>query len=171
MCKLLKGIKRTSKLAATVSERIDEFATGILFGGCALQPDNSGRTPLGMLIELHTAHPPGVQNVDDFLTQPIRHDECPNNTYQSSITRQALWEVRHERPDIVPEELTTALLQTVKDMLARDDNALLRENLYIVNGGEDAAGTSLVEQGAAGNGCGVTRRSYSNFPSRFQTLP
>ena len=163
MCKLVKGIEGTSKLEESVTERIDEFATGVLFGGCVQDPDDSGQTPLDKLIELHKAHPPSMEDADDFdmFAQPIFHDKCPKNTYQSSITRQAFWEVRHERPDIVPEELTTALLQTVKDMLARDDNALLRENLYIVNGGEDAAGTSLVDVqlGARRGGCAVTRRS------------
>ena len=75
-------------------------------------------------------------NFDNMFEQPIPHDSCPDNMYQSSITRQALWEVRHERPDIVPEQLTTALLETIKDMLARDDNLLIKENLYIMRGDE-----------------------------------
>ena len=142
MCKLIKGITRNSVLKATVGERIDEFAVGVLFGGCALKPpinEETNMTALEKLIEKHKAHPPLKQDVDNFdnmFEQPIPHDSCPDNMYRSSITRHALWEVRHERPDIVPEQLTTALLGTIKDMLARDDNMLIKENLYIMRGAE-----------------------------------
>ena len=62
------------------------------------------------------------------------------------------------------------------NMLSRDDNALLWDNLYIVNGGEDAAGTSLVDvsrgqvRGPRGRGCRVTRGSFSKFSSRFAIM-
>jgi hypothetical protein len=141
MCKIIRGINRNSVLKATVGERIDEFAVGVLFGGCALKPpinEETDMTALEKLIQIHKDHPPWKQDVDDFdmFAQPIPHDSCPDNMYQSSITRHALWEVRHERPDIIPEQLTTALLETIKDMLARDDNMLTKENLYIMRGDE-----------------------------------
>ncbi len=139
MCKLIRGIMRNSVLKATVGERIDEFAVGVLFGGCALKPpinEETNMTALEKLIKKHKEHPPLKQDVDDFdiFEEPIPHDSCPDNMYQSSITRQALWEVRHEFPDIVPEQLTTALLEKIKDMLAREDNMLIKENLYIPRG-------------------------------------
>ena len=114
--------------------------------------EETNMTALEKLIEKHKAHPPVKQDDDDFdmFEQPIPHDSCPDNVYRSSITRQALWEVRHERPDIVPEQLTTALLETIKDMLARDDNMLIKENLYIMYGDEAPNASFLdMENGAS----------------------
>jgi hypothetical protein len=140
MCKLVKGVKGTSKLEDNMSERLAEAVLGNLFGGCVLKYDENKETALHKVLEWHKKYPPTEgDNRNMNISFDIPHSPCQregsNGMYQGFLMRMTLFEVRQEHPTLADIDVPAQLVMTLSEILKRDDYRLIKETFGSADSG------------------------------------